>query len=183
MSILNTITQVVPLTQFQRDTKNLYNSVYRGILVSVFDPKAPVSPNSRFPTRKAAEAEAWECARLHAGLLPRNNVFRIVDDAVNDPWKDWRGKPTDSNPEIKKRASVSTYVVKNSDDSVYDHRNRYVIKEPWAFRLGFLNPIFTWNTMGAPEVNPYAGYKNPGADKYYNAKGTLKNRNGYVPNV
>lgn len=181
MAILNTITQVVPLTQFQRDTKRLYDTLYRAILARVTGGSA--GDGYRFPTAKEANAEAWECARLHAGLLPRNNVFRIVDDPVNDPWKQWRGNPNDSNPEIKKKSSVSTYVIKTQTNEVYDHRTRYAIKEPWAFRLGFLNPIFTWDAMGAPEVNPYAGKKNPGADKYYDAKGVVKNRSAYVPNV
>jgi len=56
MAILNTITQVVPLTQFQRDTKRLYDTLYRAILAKVTGGSA--KQGYRFPTSKEANAEA-----------------------------------------------------------------------------------------------------------------------------
>ena len=127
---------MLALTSFQKDIKAFYQSIYRPMLLKISG--GPVTPNTRYPDRKAAEAEAWECAKLHAGLLPRNKVFEIVDDVQLDPWKSWRGNPNSPNPNDRAKSAVSTFVVRTTRE-VYDHRNRYFIPQPWAKQLGFVN--------------------------------------------
>ena len=95
----------------------------------------------RFPTRKEGDAEAMECARLHAGLL--DGTMKVIDTPP-DPWASWRGKKADPNAGIRKQAAVKTYVV-DSNGAVYDHRTRYFIPEPFATQLGFTNARWAAN--------------------------------------
>jgi hypothetical protein len=110
-------------------------------------------------------------------MLPKYNHYKIVEDKENDPWQRPIGK-TVQEKEFRRAAGV--YVVDNKTGKLYNHRIRYCIKEPWAYRLGFVNPIDIWNIMGAPEKNPYEGLKNIAANDFYDDKGVLKNRNGYI---
>jgi len=124
---------MIALTQFQKDVKYFFDTIYRPMLAKVTGGSA--SLGYRFPTRKEGDAEAWECAKLHAGLL--KGRMKVVDTAP-DPWASWRGKKNDPNPGIRKQASVKTYVV-DQNGAVYDHRTRYFIPEPFATQLGFTN--------------------------------------------
>jgi len=124
---------MIALTQFQKDVKYFFDTIYRPMLAKVTGGSA--SLGYRFPTRKEGDAEAMECARLHAGLL--RGRMKVVDTPP-DPWKDWRGKKTDPNAGVRKQASVKTYVV-DENGAVYDHRIRYFIPEPFATQLGFTN--------------------------------------------
>lgn len=134
---------MIALTPYQKDVRYVFDTIYRPMLARVTGGTA--AQGYRFPTRKEADAEAWECARLHAGLWPRNAVFKIVDSAETDPWKEWRGNPNSPNANDRKKASVSTFVVRSTTNEVYDHRNRYFIPEPWATQLGFVNARFAAN--------------------------------------
>lgn len=138
---------MLALTPFQKDVKAFYDTIYRPMLMRVYG--GPVTPNTRYPDRKSAEAEAWECARLHAGLLPRNKFFEVVDDKELDPWKAWRGNPNSPNPNDRAKAAVSTFVVRTTTREVYDHRNRYFVPEPWAKQLGFVNAL--WAARLSPD--------------------------------
>lgn len=138
---------MIALTPYQKDVKYFFDTIYRPMLARVTGGAA--SQGYRFPTRKEADEEARECARLHAGLLPRNRVFEVVDNEELDPWKDWRGNPNTPNQNDRRKASVHTYVVKTTTREVYDHRNRYFIPEPWARQLGFTNAL--WAARLSPD--------------------------------
>jgi hypothetical protein len=170
MNLIDTITQIFPLTEFQKRKKELFTNLYWPILQKL----VPFDPNLgwgfRFPDAASAKKEAWACAHFHTGMLPKYNLFKIVENLENDPWQRFTGGVEDK--QFLRAAGV--YVIDNVTGAVYDHRVRYCIREPWAYRIGFVNPIFTWNVMGAPEKNPYKGYKNASAAAYYDAKGNLK---------
>ena len=170
MNLIDTITQIFPITKFQRKKKKLFANVYWPILKKIVPSRPDLKWGLRFPDAASAKKEAWACAHLHAGLLSEFNLYKIVEDSINDPWQRYTGGVEDK--QFLRAAGV--YVIDNKTESVYDHRIRYCIKEPWAYRLGFVNPIHTWNTMGAPEKNPYKGYNAAKAAAYYDAKGNLK---------
>lgn len=127
---------MIAITPFQRNVKFFYDTIYRPMLAKVTG--GPWTPNSRFPTRVEAEAEAWECARLHAGLMTK--VWKVTDTPP-DPWASWRGNPNTKNPNDRKKARVVTYVVTDKGE-VYDHRARYFVPQPYADQLGFTNAIW-----------------------------------------
>lgn len=130
---------MIAITKKQRDVKYFFDTIYRPMLAKVTGGAA--SLGYRFPTRKEGDAEAMECARLHAGLL--DGTMKVIDTPP-DPWASWRGKKTDPNAGIRKQAAVKTYVV-DSNGSVYDHRIRYFIPEPFATQLGFTNARWAAN--------------------------------------
>lgn len=130
---------MIAITKKQRDVKYYFETIYRPMLAKVTGGAA--SLGYRFPTRKEGDAEAMECARLHAGLL--DGTMKVIDTPP-DPWASWRGKKTDPNAGIRKQAAVKTYVV-DSNGSVYDHRIRYFIPEPFATQLGFTNARWAAN--------------------------------------
>jgi len=130
---------MIAITKKQRDVKYFFDTIYRPMLAKVTGGAA--SLGYRFPTRKEGDAEAMECARLHAGLL--DGTIKVVDTPP-DPWASWRGKKTDPNAGIRKQAAVKTYVV-DSHGAVYDHRIRYFIPEPFATQLGFTNARWAAN--------------------------------------
>lgn len=141
-------------TQFEADAKRLYDVIYWPILNAVVacsktkypDPakRAACEGNVsswgiRFVTDAQGKAEARECAKLHAGLLARNQVYKIIDDAATDPWTSWRCLACKStNQEEVAKRSVRTYVV-DADGNVYDHRMRYFIAPFYATKLGKIN--------------------------------------------
>lgn len=150
-------------TQYEQDVKKLYDVIYRPIIFKVL-----ACPEARFPdpakraeceastkavgirfyNKAVARAEAMECARLHAGLLARNAVYKIVDDAATDPWTAWRcPECTGTNQEDVAKRSVRSYVVDNNGN-IYDHRTRYFLPPFYAKKLGLTNPRFSvtmWN--------------------------------------
>jgi hypothetical protein len=151
-------------TQYEQDVKRLFDVVYKPITFAVL-----ACPDSRYPdpakraqceegaqksgirfyNKAVARAEAMECARLHAGLLARNSIYKIVDDAATDPWTAWRClecKPS-NNEEVNAKRSVRTYVVDNNGN-VYDHRMRYFIPPFYAKQLGKINPRFAVTMWG-----------------------------------
>lgn len=130
---------MIAITKKQRDVKYFFDTIYRPMLAKVTGGAA--SLGYRFPTRKEGDAEAMECARLHAGLL--DGTMKVIDTPP-DPWASWRGKKTDPNAGIRKQAAVKTYVV-DSKGAVYDHRIRYFIPEPFATQLGFTNARWAAN--------------------------------------
>ena len=85
MGIVNTITQVLPLTEFQKKKRELYNNLYWPILQKIIPPPNIPKKNMRFPSAAACREEAWACAHLHAALLPEFNLLTIVNDPENDP--------------------------------------------------------------------------------------------------
>lgn len=157
------------VTQMDKDTKLLFNQFYKPLLASVTfcTPAKNPTPDSmakcaeqaktwghRFPTPKEADAEAWQCARLHAGLLPYNG-WKIIDDAATDPWTAWRClEPTchmGTNEETIAKSTVRSYVV-DATGAVYDHRTRYFIRPDWAKALGKINTrnsVTLWNKKSA----------------------------------
>jgi hypothetical protein len=139
---MNVVTKTIPLTQYQKDAKYFFDSIYKPMLARVTGGSA--AQGYRFPSPKEANKEAWECAYLHAGLLPRNAVYSVTDTPP-DPWASWRGSPTDPNLESRKKNIVKTYVVNIKTNQVYDHRIRYFVPEPWATQLGFTNARFAAN--------------------------------------
>jgi len=173
MGIVNTITQVLPLTEFQKKKRELYNNLYWPILQKIIPPPNIPKKNMRFPSAAACREEAWACAHLHAALLPEFNLLTIVNDPENDPWSAWK---VGGGFEGKYRArALGVYIVDSNTGAVYDHRNRYVIAEPWAYQLGFINPFPTWTRIGAPEKNPYAEYGATGIGaSLYDKTGKLK---------
>lgn len=134
---------MIAITQLQKNTKYFYQTIYRSMLAKMVG--GPVTPNTRFPTKEKADAEAWECAKLHAALTM--NLWSI-SNTPPDPWASWRGNPNTKNPDDRKKARVSTYVITDNGE-VYDHRARYFIPQPWADRLGFSNP--TWAERLSPD--------------------------------
>lgn len=130
---------MIAITKKQRDVKYFFDTIYRPMLAKVTGGAA--SLGYRFPTRKEGDAEAMECAKLHSGLL--DGTMKVIDTPP-DPWASWRGKKTDPNAGIRKQAAVKTYVV-DSNGTVYDHRIRYFIPEPFATQLGFTNARWAAN--------------------------------------
>lgn len=183
MSILNTVTQIIPVTDFQRKKNNLYNNLYWPIMQRIIPPSNMPKANVRFKDAAACRAEAWAMAHLHAALLPQFGTLTIVQDLENDPWSNWR--LGSNNVDGKQRArAAGFYIVDTKTGAVYDHRNRYCIPEPWAYQLGFVNPFWTWARIGAPERNPYAEYGATGIGaSLYDKTGKLKTppgRQGYA---
>ena len=177
MSIIDSITAVVPLTAYQKKVNELYNNLYWPIMQKMIPPPTVPTANLRFKNAAACKKEARKLAKFHAGMLPRFGYYKIVYSLENDPWQRYPGE----NIEIKQaRRAAGHFVIDTRTDTVYDHRVRYCIPEPWAFTLGFVNPIFLWGRFGAPLENPYKDYKNAAAAAYYTAKGVLKSRAGYV---
>ena len=134
---------MIAITPFQKNVKFFFNTIYRPMLARIVG--GIVTPNTRFPDRKAADAEAWECARLHAGLVMK---LWSISNTPPDPWESWRGNPNTKNPDDRKKARVKTYVVTDKGE-VYDHRTRYFIPQPFADKLGFSNP--TWAERLSPD--------------------------------
>lgn len=146
-------------TQYEKDTQRLYDVIYWPILHAVV-----ACPKSRYPdaTKRAGceanvggrgirfvtdaegKAEARECARFHAGLLARNGIYKIIDDAATDPWTSWRCLPPckSTNQETVAKSSVRSYVLDNNGN-IYDHRMRYFIPPFYAAKLGKINPRFS----------------------------------------
>ncbi len=150
-------------TPYEKDVKRLYDVVYKPITFAVLacpDSRYPdpvkraeceastKSVGIRFYSKAVARAEAMECARFHAGLLARNAVYKIVDDAATDPWTAWRCPAcTGTNQEDVAKRSVNSYVLDNNGN-IYDHRTRYFIPPFYAKKLGKINPRFSvtmWN--------------------------------------
>lgn len=153
-------------TQFEADAKRLYDVIYWPILNAVVACSRAKYPDPvkrkqcegnlatsgiRFVTDAQGKAEAREGARFHAGLLARNGIYKIVDDAATDPWTSWRCLAPTCNPgtnqEVIAKSSVRSYVV-DADGNVYDHRMRYFIPPFYATKLGKINPRFSvtmWN--------------------------------------
>lgn len=157
------VAQTTTLTQFEIDTNRLYKIIYKPILDKVVVCTASKYPDAtaraacetqarswgyRFASQADGNAEAKECAKLHAGLLEGTREFKIIDDAATDPWTAWRCLTcTDTNLENVAKRSVRTYVVDKAG-TVYDHRMRYFIPPFYATKLGKLNPTFAvtmWN--------------------------------------
>ena len=158
-----------PVSQIDKDARVLFNQFYKPLVNNVVFCSASKNPTPaamqkcekqakdwghRFPTAKEADAEAWESARLHAGLMKRNG-WKIVDDAATDPWTAWRClEPTchmGTNEETIAKSIVRSYVV-DADGKVYDHRTRYFIRPDWAKALGKVNTRFgvdLWNKKSA----------------------------------
>lgn len=144
-------------TQYEKDVNRLYEVVYKPILLAVLPcpesrystpakriecEKSSAEMGIRFYNKATARAEAMECARLHAGLLDRNKIYRIVNDAATDPWTVWRCITCKStNQEEVAKRSVRTYVVDNNGN-LYDHRMRYFLAPFYAKKLGMVNPRF-----------------------------------------
>lgn len=152
-------------TQYETDVQKLYQVIYWPILQKVTpclkskfpDPvkraaceKQHAAIGLRFSSEEQGRAEALECSRFHAGLLARNAIYKIVDDAATDPWTSWRClAPTcnSTNQEIVAKSSVRSYVLDNNNN-LYDHRMRYFIPPFYATKLGKVNPTFAvtlWN--------------------------------------
>jgi hypothetical protein len=114
---------MIALTQYQKDIKYFFNTIYRPMLARVTGGAA--SLGYRFPTRKEGDAEAWECAKLHTGLLKGRMK---ITDVGPDPWADWRGKKDSPNPGVRKQASVNTYVVDENGNVLFfiDKKGRRV---------------------------------------------------------
>lgn len=177
MSIVDSITAVVPLTAYQRRVNALYDGFYWPIMQRfVPKPNEPLT-NRRFKDAAACRREAREMAKFHVGMLPNFGYYQIVYSLENDPWQRYAGQQVDAT---QMRRAAGHFVIDTRTEIVYDHRVRYCIPEPWAFKLGFVNPLFLWGRLGAPEENPYKGYNNAAAAAYYTAKGVLKSRAGYV---
>lgn len=156
-------------SQFDFDAELVFNKFYKPLLmrVVVCQPDKYRTPEAmescaasakshgyRFPSPKEANAEAWESARLHAGLMKRNG-WKIVDNAETDPWTSWRCLPPScnmgTNEEVVAKSKVRSYVV-DAAGNVYDHRTRYFIRPDWAKALGKINPRFSvtlWNRQSA----------------------------------
>lgn len=148
-------------SQFEADTKKLFDVIYWPILEAVVPCTKKKIPDAvkrarcektskdwgiRFVTEKEGKAEALACAKLHAGLLARNKVYRIIDDAATDPWTNWRCVTcTGTNEEDVAKRSVRTYVV-DTEGNIYDHRMRYFLAPFYAKKLGMTNPRFA-NTL------------------------------------
>lgn len=177
MSIADSIAAVVPLTEYQRRVNALYDSVYWPIMQKLIPPPNGPKANLRFKDAAACRKEAREMAKFHVGMLPKFGYFKLVYSLENDPWQRYGGGQVDVS---QMRRAAGHFVVDTRTDTVYDHRVRYCIPEPWAFTLGFVNPIYLWGRFGAPLENPYKGYSNAAAAAYYTAKGVLKSRAGYV---
>lgn len=177
MSIVNSISAVVPLTTYQRRVNTLFNSLYWPIMQKLIPPPNMPRTNLRFKDASACKAEAREMARFHVGMLPSFGFYKIVYSLENDPWERYGGPQVDIT---QLRRAAGYFVVDTRADTVYDHRVRYCIPEPWAFRLGFVNPLYLWARLGAPEENPYKGYNNAAAAAYYTSKNVLKSRANYA---
>lgn len=165
---------------YESDVEKLYANLYWPILQKIVpSPKAP-KMNVRFPNASACKKEAMECAKFHAGMLYSQsglNVYKIINDINEDPWQRFNGFQVD---QTAMRNAAGYFVVNVKTKVVYDHRVRYCIPEPWAFTLGFINPLWVWDKMGAPKINPYAGHFNSAANKFYKNNGNLKSKAGYV---
>lgn len=146
-------------TQYEADVKKLYDVIYWPILKAVVTCSRDKYPDAtarakcegnlansgiRFVTEAQGKAEAREGARFHAGLLARNGIYKIVDDATTDPWTSWRCLPpcTSTNQETVAKSSVRSYVLDNNGN-IYDHRMRYFIPPFYATKLGKINPRFS----------------------------------------
>lgn len=173
MSIIQTIASLFSSPQKKR-AKQLYDSLYWPILQKIVPAPSASNWGFRFPDAKACMAEAMACAEFHAGM--EFKILSIVHSNEVDPWTRSAGQQIDI---VAMRRAAGTFVVYTETGLVYDHRVRYCMPEPWAYKLGFINPVFLWKRLGAPQVNPYpASYKE--AASYYRANNTLKSRAGYV---
>jgi hypothetical protein len=177
MSIVDSITAVVPLTAYQKKVNDLYNNLYWPIMQQFVPKPGENVIGRRYKNKADCVKEAREMAKFHAGMLSRFGYYKIVYSLENDPWQRYSGNQVDVT---QMRRAAGYFVIDTRDDSVYDHRIRYCIPEPWAYTLGFVNPLFLWSRIGAPLENPYKDYKNAAAAAYYTAKGVLKSRAGYV---
>jgi hypothetical protein len=144
-------------TQYEQDTQKLFQVIYWPILQAVTPCLKAKYPDPvkladcetrhkafgiRFVTEAEGRREARECARLHAGLLARNKIYRIIDDAATDPWTAWRCITcTGTNQEDVAKRSVRSYVVDNNGN-IYDHRMRYFLAPYYANKLGMVAPRF-----------------------------------------
>lgn len=176
MGIIDSITAVVPLTAYQKKVNDLYTNRYWPIMQQFVPKPGENVIGRRYKNKADCVKEAREMAKFHAGMLPRFGYYKIVYSEDYDPWQRWSGGVEDK----QFLRAKGHYVMDTRDESVYDHRIRYCIPEPWAYTLGFVNPIFLWSRIGAPLENPYKDYKNAAAAAYYTAKGVLKSRAGYV---
>lgn len=174
MTIIDTITQALPVTKFQRRVKALTDSLYWPILQKIVPPPGTSGWGFRFQNAAECKAEARECARFHASV--ESGAMKIIHSKEVDPWARGTGPQID---QTAMRRAAGVFVVHAETGAVYDHRVRYCMPEPWAYELGFINPIGLWGRLGAPQVNPYPA-NNKAAAAFYKANGALKSRAGYV---
>lgn len=174
MRILDNVAAILPITKYQRRVNALHKSLYWPILQKIVPPPGTSGWGFRFKNASECKAEARECAKFQASM--EFGILKIVTSKELDPWARGSGPQID---QTAMRRAAGVFVVYAETGSVYDHRIRYCMPEPWAYDLGFINPIGLWGKLGAPQVNPYPA-SNKTAASFYKANGALKSRAGYV---